>query len=335
MMTDDTMATTMKAALVTRPGGPEVLTVRDIPRPKIKPGWSVVKVMGFGVNHSEIFTRQGLSPSVHFPRILGIKCVGVVEESSDPNRLPTGTVVASLMGEMGRAFDGSYAQYTLLPNDQIFPIKSDLPWPALAAIPETFYTAFLAYRSLKIQEGDRILVRGGSSGVGIAFLHLVKARFPQIPISGSVRSLSKRERLLRAGFGRVLPDRNRKLILHDSDTFTKVLELIGPATIKDSISHMEEGGIVCSAGQLGGIWYLQDFDPIMELQKTIYLTTAYSGRVTGETIQEMFDFIDRYQVPVEPEKVFTLDGIAQAHAYLEGKSSFGKVVVLPQDKGEY
>ena len=82
----------------------------------------VVRVRAFGVNHSEIFTRQGLSPSVTFPRILGIECVGTVEETTDAVRLPVGQRVVSLMGEMGRAFDGGYAEYVLLPNAQIYPV---------------------------------------------------------------------------------------------------------------------------------------------------------------------------------------------------------------------
>ena len=121
----------MKAIVIYEPGGPEKLIYTEVPRPKIKPGWSLVKVMGCGINHSEIFTRQGLSPTVIFPRIPGIECVGIIEETSDRDRLPTGQKVVSIMGEMGREFDGGYAEYTLLPNEQIYPIVSDLPWDIL------------------------------------------------------------------------------------------------------------------------------------------------------------------------------------------------------------
>ncbi|MGI6117317.1 MAG: alcohol dehydrogenase catalytic domain-containing protein [Bilifractor sp.] len=72
---------------------------------------------------SEIFTRKGLSPGVHFPRILGIECTGTIAVSSDERRLPPGQKVISIMGEMGRAFDGSYAEYVLLPNKQVYPVE--------------------------------------------------------------------------------------------------------------------------------------------------------------------------------------------------------------------
>ena len=181
----------MKAVVIYEPGGPEKLIYTEVPKPEIKPGWSLVRVMGRGVNHSEIFTRDGESPSVKFPRILGIECVGIVEESSDAGRLPVGAKVISIMGEMGRAFDGGYAEYALLPNEQIYPVQNDLPWEVLAAIPETYYTAFGSMKLLKIEEGSKVLVRGGTSGVGVAFARLVKAGFDNVKVTGSTRSLRK------------------------------------------------------------------------------------------------------------------------------------------------
>lgn len=117
----------MKAAVIYEAGGPQQLKIRQVLVPSVKEGWSLIKIKGFGLNYSEIFTRKGLSPTVSFPRILGIECTGTIAESTDPFRLPTGTKVISFMGEMGRAFDGSYAEYTLLPNQQIYPVSSNLP----------------------------------------------------------------------------------------------------------------------------------------------------------------------------------------------------------------
>ena len=132
----------MKAVVIYEAGGPEKLIYTEVSTPKVKEGWSLVKVKGFGINHSEIFTRQGLSPSVKFPRILGIECVGLIEESTDAQRLPVGAKVISIMGEMGRAFDGGYAEYALLPDEQIYPVETNLSWEELAVVPETYYTAY-------------------------------------------------------------------------------------------------------------------------------------------------------------------------------------------------
>ena len=113
----------MKAVVVYEAGGIDKLVYQEMPKPKIKEGWSLIKVKGFGINRSEIFTRKGYSPSVKFPRILGIECVGIIEQSE---QFEAGTKIVSIMGEMGRAFDGSYAEYVLLPNEQVYPIKSNL-----------------------------------------------------------------------------------------------------------------------------------------------------------------------------------------------------------------
>ena len=319
----------MKAIVIYEPGGPEQLIYTEVPKPELKPGWSLIRVMGFGINHSEVFTRKGLSPSVRFPRILGIECVGLVEKTTDPEKLPAGSKVISIMGEMGRDFDGGYAEYALLPNEQIHAIETALPWDVLAAVPETYYTAFGSMKNLQIKENDKILVRGGTSGVGVAFLRLVKAKFPKANITGSSRSAAKEQLMLDAGFDKVIVEQDGKL--QTTETFDKVLELIGPATLKDTFSHVNESGIVCSTGQLGGEWYLNGFDPIIELPANGYLTSFYSGNVNGNRLQQMLDYIIKHDVDVKPEKVFSLEDVPQAHAYLESSQSFGKIVVVNQD----
>ena len=190
----------MKAIVIYEAGGPEKLLLEERPVPQVREGWSLVRVKGFGINHSEIFTRKGLSPSVTFPRILGIECVGILERSTDSEKLPEGTRVVSIMGEMGRAYDGGYAEYVLLPNEQIYPVSTSLSWEELAAVPETFYTAYGAFLNLKITADSSVMVRGASSGVGIAFLKLVKGKYPGVSVTGSSRNPDKAGALLQAGF---------------------------------------------------------------------------------------------------------------------------------------
>lgn len=316
----------MKAVVVYEAGGPEKLIYQEVSKPKLKPGWSLVKVKASGINHSEIFTRQGLSPGVRFPRVPGIECAGVIESSTEEKRLPPGQKVISMMGEMGRLFDGGYAEYVLLPNEQIYPVASDLPWPALGAVPETFFTAYGSMKNLQIRPADKILVRGGTSGVGLAFLKLVKARHKNIQVDGTSRNLAKRKHLLETGFDDVIEDQSGKLT--GNKTYDKILELIGPKTVKDSFLHVKSQGIVCSTGQLGGQWFLEEFDPITDIRNNSYLTGFYSGSVNQETVDEMMDYIDFHQVEVKPERVFRLSEIQKAHEYLESKESFGKAVVV-------
>ena len=315
----------MKAVKIYQAGGPEQLIYQDVPTPDIKEGWSLVKIKGFGINHSEIFTREGKSPSVQFPRILGIECVGEVVQSSTP-ALAVGQKVVSIMGEMGRAFDGSYAEYVLLPNEQIYPVHTDLDWTTLAAIPETYYTAFGSLQQLRIAPQDRVLVRGAGSGVGVAFAQLLKAQFPHIVLHGSTRNPAKATRLQAVGFDEVITEADSKL--QTDQSYDKILELVGPATLRDSFSHINEHGIVCNTGQLGNIWYVNDFDPIIELKNNSYLTAFYSGNVSQAKLYGMFDYIRQFNVKILIERVFTLEQVSEAHRFLQSRDGFGKVVVV-------
>lgn len=315
----------MKAVKIYQAGSPEQLIYQDVPTPDIKEGWSLVKIKGFGINHSEIFTREGKSPSVQFPRILGIECVGEVAQSSTP-ALAVGQKVVSIMGEMGRAFDGSYAEYVLLPNEQIYPVHTDLDWTTLAAIPETYYTAFGSLQQLRIAPQDRVLVRGAGSGVGVAFAQLLKAQFPHIVLHGSTRNPAKATHLQAVGFDGVITEANGKL--QTDQRYDKILELVGPATLRDSFSHINEHGIVCNTGQLGNIWYVNDFDPIIELKNNSYLTAFYSGNVSQAKLDAMFDYIRRFDVKILIERVFSLEQVPEAHRFLQSAAGFGKVVVV-------
>ncbi|MBA3927189.1 zinc-binding dehydrogenase [Listeria rustica] len=316
----------MKAVILNQPGSPENFMYTEVAMPKIKEGWSLIKVNGFGINHSEIFTRKGESPSVQFPRILGIECVGIVAETSDASRLEVGMAVISIMGEMGRAFDGSYAEYVLLPNEQIYPVETTLSWEELAAIPETFYTAYGSYLSLQIKDSDKVLVRAATSGVGVAFMKIVKALHPNIHIAGSTRQLAKENVLRNKGFSDVIADQDGDL--QTEEKFDKILELIGPATLKNTLGSLHAYGIICSVGQLGGKWELEEFDPIFELRNHAYLTSFYSGDVSNTTLNDILRIIEEKKIDVTPEKVFSLNQVAEAHRYLEVGGSFGKVVVL-------
>jgi len=322
----------MKAVVLYEAGGPEQFVYTDVPTPEVKEGWSLVKIKGFGINHSEIFTRRGASPNVEFPRILGIEGVGVIEESSDPVRLPQGQKVMSLMGGMGREFDGSYAEYMLLPNEQIYPVNTDLSWEVLAAIPETYFTAYGSLKQLQVEETDQVLVRGGTSSVGLAFLHLLKGKFKGIVVDGTTRNLDKKRQLLGAGFDNVVEDKNNEL--QTVKTYDKIFELVGPASLKNSFRHINDWGIVSSTGQLGDEWTVDEFDPIGDIKENSYLTGFPSASVNEDKVNELLTYIEENDINVKPQRVFTLENTQKAHEYVESDKSFGKVVVLTDDDGE-
>src|SRR5689334_1120537 len=194
----------MRAIVVEQAGPPEVLQLRDLPRPEPHPGQVLIRVKAFGLNRSEIFTRQGHSPSVKFPRVLGIECVGVVEAAPGAS-LQVGQTVAAVMGEMGRAYDGGYAEYTLVPASQVLPLQTSLPWETLAAIPETYLTTWGSlFEAMDLQAGQTLLVRGGTSSVGMAAIMLAKHRGANV--LATTRKIAKRVALLGIGANEVIID---------------------------------------------------------------------------------------------------------------------------------
>ena len=209
-------------------------------------------------------------------------------------------------------------------------MRTGLALESLIALPETYYTAFGSYLNLKIEEGDRVLVRAATSGVGLAFAKLLKGQFPNVYLAGSSRSLSKKKQLKEAGFNQVILDKDG--VLQTEEQFDKVLDLVGPSAILDTFARTADGGIICSCGLLGGQWTIPDFDPIEMLYRNLYLTTFASGNVSQDKLQALVDFVERYRVDVRPEKVFSIEQIQDAHAYLESRQSFGKVIVKNEEK---
>jgi len=118
---------TMKAVVLDAPGPPETLQIRDMPIPTPGPNEVLIKVAAFGLNRSELHTRLGLAHGVTFPRVLGIEATGTVAACPD-GQFPVGQQVVTLMGGMGRTFDGGYAEYTCVPAAQVVPFESTLDW---------------------------------------------------------------------------------------------------------------------------------------------------------------------------------------------------------------
>jgi NADPH:quinone reductase-like Zn-dependent oxidoreductase len=325
------MSTTMRAAVCVRAGGPEVLEIRELPVPAVREGWSLVRVKGAGQNRSELRTRQGHSPNVAFPRVLGIECVGVVAASTDP-RLPEGTTVAAVMGEMGREFDGGYAEYALLPNALLMPVTTTLPWDALAALPETYLTARGSLDALGVAAGGRLLVRGGTSSVGMAATSI--AAGPGREVAATTRRRDRTGALTTAGAAHALVDTGGPLAGSVHAIWPggpdHVLDLVGAPTAVDSLHLVRRGGTVCVAGSLSG-WLISDFQPIAMIPSGTRLTAFHSddAKGSGDVLQTIVDDVEAGAYRTNLDRVFRLDDIVAAHQYMEADQATGKVVVLP------
>ncbi|MFG1813795.1 zinc-binding dehydrogenase [Kribbella sp. NPDC049174] len=303
--------------------------------PAGRAGWSLVEVMGAGLNRSELRTRQGHSPTVRFPRVLGIECVGVVAASTDPG-LPEGTTVAAVMGEMGREFDGGYAEYALLPNSLLMPISTTLPWDVLAALPETYLTAHGSLDALGVVPGgkERLLIRGGTSSVGMAAASIASGY--GLETAATTRRQDKVAALTAAGVDHVLLDTGGPLApsLHSiwPEGPDYVLDLVGASTTVESLHLVRRGGTVCVAGSLSG-WTIPNFEAIAMIPPRTKLTAFHSDTLKGTAgtpvLQQIVREVETGAYRPNIDRVFPLDDIVEAHHYMETNQATGKVVVLP------
>src|SRR5882672_494590 len=198
------MTNTMRAIVLDAPGPPDALTIRELPVPTPAAGWVLIEVRAFGLNRSELHTRQGLASGVTFPRVLGIEAAGVVAQCPG-EEFPAGQQVATMMGGMGRTFDGGYAEYTCVPARQVIPFASDLEWATLGAVPEMLQTAYGSLTiGLDAQPGQSLLIRGGTSSVGMAAAVLAKRR--KMTVLSTTRRAAKTAALTGVGVDHILID---------------------------------------------------------------------------------------------------------------------------------
>lgn len=326
------MNATMKAAVLEKPGPVENLHVRQVPVPEPHAGWVRVKVEAAGLNRSELHTRLGLAEGVTFPRVLGIEATGTIDADPDGVHAP-GQQVAVLMGGMGRTFDGGYAEYTVVPRTQVIPFTSTLPWDTLGAVPETLQTAHGSLTTgLDLATGQTLLIRGGTSALGLATATLAK------DIGATVLATTRDPARIRAladhGVDHPLvddgtvADQVRKLVPAGVDA---ALELVGTPTLPDTLRATRVHGTVCFTGMLSNQWTVRDFYPIGYLPSGVRLT-AYSGDAADlppAVLQTYLDRIASGEISLGPVHVYALDDIRTAHRDLEEGRKVGKLVVRP------
>jgi NADPH:quinone reductase-like Zn-dependent oxidoreductase len=236
-------------------------------------------------------------------------------------------MVATVMGGMGRQFDGSYAEFTCVPAGQVRMIASTLDWETLGALPEMLQTAWGAlFSSLHLVAGHRLLVRGGTTSVGMAAIAL--ARRAAAHVTATTRRQERVELLENLGADRVLLDNGD---LSSIDTrFDRVLELIGATTLQDSLHCTERDGVVCMAGIVGNAWTIPDFAPMDAIPNRVSLT-SYSGEpedFLSMPLQALVEDVARGNLKVKIGRVFGIDDIVEAHRCMEANEAEGKIVVL-------
>ena len=323
---------TMRAIILEKFGGLDSLVYTELPKPLPKAGEVVIKIKGFGINHAELHMRRG--EWAEAAEVSGIECVGIVD-ACPGGEFPVGAKVAALMGGLGRTINGSYAEYTRVRASNVARIDSDLPWAQLAALPETYATAWTClFRNLNLTEGQTLVVRGATSSFGQAAVKL--AVIAGARVIATTRSPGRFDTLEQLGAARVeleAPDLAARIA--ESKQIDAVLDLVGNSTILDSLDMLRRGGSACLAGWLGGLAPIPDFNPLLQMASGVNLT-FFGSFVFGSPgfplsdvpLQDIARQVQEGRLKAEPSRVFSFDQIREAHRIIEAGEAGGKMVVV-------
>ncbi|MDR7008133.1 zinc-binding alcohol dehydrogenase family protein [Paraburkholderia strydomiana] len=322
----------MRAMVLEKFGGLDSLVYAEIPEPEPLERHVVIEIKAFGINHAEMHMRRG--EWAEAAKVSGIECVGIVK-SCPGGEFPVGAKVAALMGGLGRTINGSYAEFTRAPASNVALIESDLPWAELAAIPESYATAWTTlFRNLEIKEGQTVVIRGATSSLGQAAVNL--AVNAGAKVIATTRSRERFAKLEGMGVSRVElegPDLSKRIA--GAKHIDAVLDLVGNSTILDSLAMLRRGGRACLAGWLGGLAPIPDFNPLLQMSSGVYLT-FFGSFVFGTPgfplsdvpLQSIAADIAAGRFNAKPSRVFSFDEIHEAHRVMEANEANGKMVVV-------
>jgi len=324
----------MRAIVIKQYGGPDVLEIQERPLPTPTPGHVLIEVKAFGLNHAEVYFRQGVWGDVS--EISGIECVGLVK--ADPTRRFTvGQKVVALVGGMGRSTNGSYAEYTLVPASNVASVETGLSWEDLAAIPESYATAWTClHNNLALVAGQTLLIRGATSALGQAAVNIAAhlgarviatTRNPQR--AAGLDSLGAKETLLES------PELNGRVRERHPAGIDAVLDLVGNTTVLDSLAMLRRDGRVCLAGFLGGGGPIAGLEPVFQIPSGRHLSVLATALVTGGAeyplseipFQTIVDRVADSTYQAKPSRVFNFQDIREAHRLMESGQANGKIVI--------
>jgi NADPH:quinone reductase-like Zn-dependent oxidoreductase len=324
-------STMMRAVVLEQFGGLDSLVIKNIPEPEPKAGYVVIEIKAFGINHAEMHMRRG--EWAEAAQVIGIECVGLVR-SCPGGEFPIGAKVAALMGGLGRTINGSYAEYTRAPVGNVALIDSDLSWAELAAIPESYATAWTClFRNLDIQPGQTVVIRGATSSFGQAALNM--AVNAGANVIATTRTRDRFTLLENLGAKRVeIESRDLGARIAERKSIDAVLDLVGNSTILDSLSMLRRGGRACLAGWLGGLDPIANFNPLLQMASGVYLT-FFGSFVFGTPgfplsdvpLQKIADDVKQGRLKAKPSRVFKFEDIREAHRVMEANEANGKMVV--------
>ena len=325
----------MKAVIARQPGGPEVLQLVDIDQPQTQKGEVKIHVKAFGLNKAESYYRSGNYGKFVPGQALGIEAVGVIVEDPGGN-YNVGQKVATAMGGMMFARHGGYAEYITVNANNVVAFDSELSYAELAALPEAYLTVWGALdRNLQIAEGETLLVRGATSSIGLAAVTYAKIR--GLTVIATTRNANSEAKLKSMGADHVVIDDgaiHEKVKAIAPAGVDNAIEIVGAATVKDTLKCIRAWGQVVVVGLLSGPPVLDSFNLMGDLPGTVKLSFFSSGILGTEKLplddsplNWIAHKVANGSIPSTLGKTFRVEDIQEAHRLLDRGTANGKIVV--------
>jgi NADPH2:quinone reductase len=323
----------MKAVILTGAGGPDVLSIGEVPKPEVRPGYIRVRVRAAGLNRADLLQRRGTYPAPPgWPAdIPGLEYAGEVEAVRETSRWKVGDRVMGLVG------GGAHAEMVTVHADEALAVPDDLSFAEAAAIPEVFLTAYDALVTRgRLAPGERVLIHAVGSGVGTAATQI--AKHLGATVLGTSRNADKLARAVVYGLDIGIDTGKTPFREAVTAPVQVVLDSIGAPAFTDNLAVLAPRGRLVLLGYLGGARGTADLGPIVRNRLEV-IGTAMRVRtleerkaLVGDFAQRMLPLFDRrieQAAPLRPvlQTTFPMDRVADAHRLLESNETFGKVVL--------
>jgi NADPH2:quinone reductase len=325
----------MQAMIITQPGDPDVLQLREVPIPEPTADQVRIRVHATALNRADLLQRMGRYPvPPDAPQdIPGLEFAGEIDA--------VGPLVATLKpGQrvFGIAGGGSYAQYLLMTERMAVPIPENLSWEEAAAVPEVFMTAHDAlFRQARLQPGERVLVHAVGSGVATAAIQLIRA--VSGTSFGTSRSQHKLDAVTALGLDVALSPKNWLSDLQQKlgdDSVHVVLDFVGGPYLADNLTALGRCGRLVLLGLMGGAKTEIDLSIVQRKRLRIFGSVLRSRAieekiaVTQSFAQHVVPLLQSGRVHPIIDQVFDLHEAAEAHRYMERNANIGKIVLRIQ-----
>jgi len=338
----------MRAVVLHEHGGPEVLKVEKRPKPEVGPLEVLVKIWACGVNHVDLYLRQGvIGANIPLPAVPGREVAGEVEKVgelvSDFNpgdrvtvipRFPCGQCEPCRMGQEGmcqraESIDGGYAEYTKAPASSVIHLPTEVSFDTAAAVALAYLTAWhMLIDRAKLRSGEDVLIHAAGSGVGSGAIQIAKLSGARvIATAGSDEKLEKAKEL---GADEVInyttDDFCDAVIgLTEGRGVDVVVEHVGTETWEKSIDSLAYNGRLVTCGSHTGVYGRVNIHEVFI--KQISIIGSYLG--SRHELEQLLKVVARGEIVPVIDSVYPLEGAVEAHKAMEERRQFGKLLIKP------